>query len=122
MVAANIATARRGGDRDKSEPANLPVRSEITQKEAAEKLQVSERTVRDAVRVRADGVPELAAAVEQGDVSVSAAAEVAKLPPVEQKKAVRGGPPGGEAEGREGEAGAAHGRAGGLVEPDDGPT
>lgn len=84
MVAANIAEAKKG------KPANLPIKP-VTQTEAAERLHVSPRSVRDAVKVKADGVPELVEAVEKGEATVSAAAEVAKLPPAEQKKAVKAG-------------------------------
>jgi hypothetical protein len=58
---------------------------------AAESLSVSPRSVDAARKVEADGVPELADAVEKGEVSVSAAAEVAKLPKADQRKAVRSG-------------------------------
>ncbi len=90
MIAAEIASGHHGGDRKSDQAANLPL-DPVTQKEAAAKLQVAERTVRDAVKVNTDGVPELAAAVKAGEVSVSAAAEVAKLSKKEQKKAVKDG-------------------------------
>ena len=62
-----------------------------TQDEAAVLLNVSKRSVKSARRVKADGVPELAAAVVAGDVAVSAAAEVAKLPKEEQRAVVAKG-------------------------------
>src|SRR5690606_18766996 len=68
MVAANIARLPLGANQHTAS-ANLP-----TQAEAATMLNVSERTVRSARQVRDDGAPELVQAVEQGKVSVSAAA------------------------------------------------
>jgi hypothetical protein len=50
------------------------------------------RTRRRARRVVEQGVPELVEAMDQGVVSVAAAAEVAPLPPEEQREAVAGGP------------------------------
>jgi hypothetical protein len=47
--------------------------------------------VESARAVAASGVPELVAAVESGAVAASAAAEVAELPPEEQKEAVASG-------------------------------
>ena len=46
MVAANIATLGQGGDRKSDQTANL--RFEITQPQAAEKLNVSRRSVNTA--------------------------------------------------------------------------
>jgi ParB-like chromosome segregation protein Spo0J len=77
LIAARLATIAHGGDRRSEQAANLPV---PTQAEAAERLNVSERSVRDAVKVRDHGAPELVAAVERGDVPVSKAARIASLP------------------------------------------
>jgi len=55
-------------------------------------LNVGERTVRRAVEVRDHAVPELVEQVERGDVSVSAAANVARLPEPEQRKLAAAGP------------------------------
>jgi ParB-like chromosome segregation protein Spo0J len=89
MVAANIAGWKKGDNQHTAGgSANLPT---LTQSQAAEQVSVSDRSVRDAVKVKATGVPELVKAVESGDVSVSAAAEVAKLPKAEQRKAVKTG-------------------------------
>ncbi len=71
MVAAKLATMKHGGDRVSEQAANLPV---PTQAEAAERLNVSERSVRDARRVLDHGSPELVADVESGKVAVSTAA------------------------------------------------
>lgn len=76
MVAAKLATISHGGDRRSDQAANLPV----GQAQAAELLNVSERTVRAAAKVKNEGAASLVQAVERGAVSVSAAADVATLP------------------------------------------
>lgn len=91
MVAADLVTAKKGGQPAAGERANLPF-PPTTTKEAAKKLNVSEKSVKNAKSVRNKGAAELVAAVEKGDVTVSAAAEVAKLPADEQKKIVAAGP------------------------------
>lgn len=88
MVAAKIATAKRGGDHS----ANLQNgEQEITRDDAAKLLNVSTRTVADAAKVLAHGVPALQKAVEKGEASASAAASVAGLPKKEQREAVKTG-------------------------------
>ena len=59
---------------------------------AAEATSVSSRSVGAATRVVQQGAPELQHAVERGEVAVSAAAEVAKLPIAEQAEVVAAGP------------------------------
>jgi hypothetical protein len=73
IVAGKLANLPKGTNQYTA-PANLP-----TQAKAAEMLNVSERSVRSARSVIDDGSPELVHAVEQGRVSVSAAADVARL-------------------------------------------
>lgn len=86
MVAAKLATAKRGGDHS----ANLQNAGQpITQPDAAKLLNVSTRTVADAAKVLANGTPSLKKAVEAGEVSAHAAATVADLPKAEQREAVR---------------------------------
>ena len=63
----------------------------LTQTKAAEELAVSRRSVQAAEVVRKQGVPELVEAVERGEASVSAAAQVARLPKRAQRAAVAGG-------------------------------
>lgn len=72
MVAASLATLGRGRQ------SNTPI-GVFTQREAAELLNVAERSVQRAAAVRADGAPELVSAVQDGLVSVSAATEAAEL-------------------------------------------
>jgi hypothetical protein len=87
MVAAGLATGGHGGDRRTADQAaNLPLGRPVTQAAAAGLLNVGERTVRAAAKVRRDGSPELVAEVQAGRKSVSAAArELATAgPPVER--------------------------------------
>ena len=55
-------------------------------------LNVSVRSVQHAAVVRDHATPALAQAVERGEVSVSAAADVARLPEPEQRNSL-GAPP-----------------------------
>lgn len=94
-VAAKLANMSQGRP---EKPANLPVLSEapeastelpmIDQATAAEMLSVSERSVRSAKRVQEQGVTELKEAVEHGEIAVSKAEKIAKLPQAEQKEEV----------------------------------
>jgi hypothetical protein len=59
--------------------------------DAASLLNVSTRSVASATKVRNHGAPELATAVERGEVKVSSAAEIVGLPKEEQREAVAGG-------------------------------
>ena len=49
---------------------------------------MSREIVAHMVRVRRFGVPELVAAVERGEIPVSTAAKIARLPPREQREAL----------------------------------
>ena len=82
LVAARIANLSHGGDRKSNQVANLPLDS-ITQ--AAEKLHVSARTVRDARKVLSTANSELIKAVETGRIAVSAATQIATLPERDQR-------------------------------------
>lgn len=86
MVAANLANLS-DGQRKVVRSANLPT-SPVSQPEAAKMLNVSERSVRTAKQVQKSGVPELVKAVEEGSVSVSAAAVIAKETPEVQRYVV----------------------------------
>jgi hypothetical protein len=55
-------------------------------------LNVGRRTIQRARVVLEKGIPELQAAVEAGQVSVSAASEVAKMPANRQREIVASGP------------------------------
>lgn len=86
MVAAKIANMTHGGDRKSAQAAALPL---VSQAEAGKRLDVSERSVRDAVKVSAKAEPEVATAVGQseGKIPVSAAAKIAEHPPEIQRQA-----------------------------------
>jgi N6-adenosine-specific RNA methylase IME4 len=85
MVAAKLAVLAHG-QRQTGKFAAVP-----TQGEAAVLLNVSERTIRHARDVLDHGAPELRQAVDRGDVSVSAAADIASLPAEEQGEIVARG-------------------------------
>ena len=87
MVASKLAKMPRGRPSEENPPIGG-----ITNTEAATMLNVSERAVERARKVQEVGVPALVAAVETGVVSVSAAAEVAKLPVEEVQALVDKGP------------------------------
>ena len=78
MVAAALANM----------PANTGVAANLqsltSRADAAKLLKVSERSVNTAKKVLREGSPELIDAVQQGKVSVSAAADIATLPANEQ--------------------------------------
>lgn len=85
LAAAKIATLQHG-QRQSGQLAAVQ-----TQDGAASLLNVGERSVRRAREVLNEGAPELVRAVEAGRVSVSAAADVATLPKVEQTEIVAKG-------------------------------
>ena len=85
MVAARIATLQHGGNRSKSPTGDL------TQQQSANLLNVGKRSVERAGEVLDHGAPELVAFVERGEVSVSAAADVATLPVEEQVEIIARG-------------------------------
>ena len=82
MVAAKLATLKLG---DNQHSEGLPIGR------SSELLTVGERSVARAREVQEYGAPELIHAVEQGAVSVSAAADVAMLPQLNQREIVARG-------------------------------
>jgi ParB-like chromosome segregation protein Spo0J len=82
MVATKLATLKLG---DNQHSEGLPIGR------SSELLNVGERTVARAREVQEHGTPELVHAVEQGVVSVSAAADVATLSVQEQREIVARG-------------------------------
>ena len=97
-VAAKLANMKQGERTDLEPSANL---QKVSQSEAAEMLNVSERSVATAKKVIDQGAPELVDAVERGDASVSAAAEMVTLSVEEQAAAVAEGPKAIKAKARE---------------------
>ena len=101
MVAARLANLKHGANQHTGGCANwrtLPGLADdaapapISQLDAAEMLNVSKRAVQRAQTVQEHGVHDLVAAVDAGQVSVSAAAEVARLPEAQQAEIVSDGP------------------------------
>jgi hypothetical protein len=86
MVAAKLANLKDGQTK-----AGTQICVPVSQEDAAERLKVSQRSVQSATKVKDDADPELIQAVERGDVPVSVAAEIAKLPQAEQRKVVAKG-------------------------------
>jgi ParB-like chromosome segregation protein Spo0J len=91
MIAAELATLGRGGDR-RSEDFKASIDA-LNAGQAAKLLNVSEASVERAKAVRRDGVPELVRAVEQGQLAVSSAAMIAKAEPARQRRIVAGDEP-----------------------------
>ena len=85
-IVADFAAAAEAAV-DEENRANL---RGLSRGEAAELLSVSERSVTDAKTVVEHGAPELADAVTRGDVAVSVAAELARLPVDEQRRIIEG--------------------------------
>lgn len=61
----------------------------VSQPQAAEMLNVGRRSVQSAKTVIANGVPELAQAVDAGEIAVSRAAEIAREPEEVQRETIR---------------------------------
>jgi hypothetical protein len=91
MVAAKIANAKDGNPRFQANNATESIDSVVSKDDAAKLLNVSRPSIQRAAAVREQGAPELVAAVEKGEVSVSAAAEVVDLPHEEQRELLKGG-------------------------------
>jgi hypothetical protein len=80
MVAARIANMQRG-----NQPKAKSAKSRISQADAGALLNVSERSANAAAAVQKTAAPEVVAKVDAGELGVYVAAELAKLPPEEQK-------------------------------------
>lgn len=91
MIAAKIATLRNGQHKQAG-PIGPAAAEKKSIDDAAQLLNVSSRSVKRAKKVQESGTPELVKAVDQRQVSVSAAADVATLPATEQKAVVEAGP------------------------------
>jgi hypothetical protein len=77
IVGAEVATMRQGRRTDRQPSANLP---EVSQAKASQLLNISERSIRDAKRVKDEAQPEVVKAVREGHLAVSAAAKLAAEP------------------------------------------
>ena len=87
MVAQSVANLNDGQRRAKG-GSIAPAFSQVSQPEAAEMLNVSRESVKRAAKVAKSGDESLIEAVEQGQVSVSAASDLTELPKEEQKTIV----------------------------------
>ncbi len=89
-VAARMATMNRGERTDLKDGSSLGEAVEsISRAEAAERLNVSERSVNSAKKVQDQGAPELVDAVDQGVLPVSVAEKLLTLPVEEQTRLVK---------------------------------
>lgn len=88
MVGAKVANMKQGERTDLEPSANW---QKVSISEASDKLSVSERSICRAKNVQKDGVPELVQKVEQGEVKVSVASNIATLPRDEQAEVVARG-------------------------------
>lgn len=86
MAAARAETIEWGGDRKSGtyQDANW----HLDRSEAAERFQVSERSIARAKKVQQSAVPELVAEVDSGRVAVSTAATIAEAPEEEQREVI----------------------------------
>ncbi len=87
MLAAGLATLGKGRPE-----SNTSIEVITTQAEAAKLLKVGTSSVQRAGKVKKNAVPEIVAAVEQGKITVSAAAVVSDLSPNEQQRLIASGP------------------------------
>lgn len=90
LVAANIANLTQGGNRRSFQRANLHFESIA---ETAEKLNVSERSVKKAKQIKRDSIPEVVAQVEKGEMSLNEASKISKLPEEDQDNIAKLSPP-----------------------------
>lgn len=84
MVAARLANMAAGDNQHTRGAANLPI---LSQAQAGVMMNVSERTVRSAVKVRDSATPELIQAVDRATITVSVAAQLAAMPVGVQRRA-----------------------------------
>jgi N6-adenosine-specific RNA methylase IME4/ParB-like chromosome segregation protein Spo0J len=85
LIASRLSTMRQGERTDLQPSANL---LKVSQAEAAKRLSVSERSVTFAALVEKEATPELIYAVEQGEITVSLAAKLARSSEAVQHQAV----------------------------------
>ena len=83
MIAAKLADMKQGERTDLRK-----ICQKLSQAEASEMLNVSDRSLRSAHKVQDQGIPELIHSVESGKVAVSDAARVVDLPHTEQADAL----------------------------------
>ena len=87
MIGAKLANMKAGDNQYGQ--ANLP--NQFSNKDASDKLNVSERIIKSAKKVQKEGIEDLQKSVEAGRVSVSAASDIATLDKAEQEVVVAKG-------------------------------
>ncbi len=92
MVASKVENLAAGGDRRSDDFKRSNDLLKVDRNTAAKMLNVSPESVKRAKKARDHGVPELVEAVEHGDLTVAAAADLVELEPDIQKRAIAGGP------------------------------
>lgn len=85
---ANKVRVFKMNNTDPASCGSIDLHDKVPREDAARLLNVSVPSVTRARRVRASGTPALIQAVEAGDVSVTRAAEIAKLPTMAQRAAL----------------------------------
>jgi hypothetical protein len=92
-IAAKLANMQSGANpgnsnavKNKNESANLP--TGISQTQAADMLNVSERSLRTAKKVQEEAIPEITERMSSGEMSLNSAAMAASLPEEEQKEII----------------------------------
>ena len=85
MIGAKLANMKAGDNQYTQGRANLP---DLSNGDAAEKMNVSARSIKSAKKVQSQGIPELVNQVESGKVKVSIAADLASLPEENQQRIV----------------------------------
>lgn len=86
LVASNLATLRDGVRSDNA-PGAHKCAPGVTQGEAAERMNVSRRSVQLARKVKENAAPEVVEAVERGELSLKKAAKLVKAQPDKKKQA-----------------------------------
>jgi hypothetical protein len=92
MVAGRLANMRQGERTDLEPSANL---QKVSTAEAARQLSVSERTAAAGRKVAQAGIEPLEQAVDDGDLAISVAEKIARLPEAEQPAALEKALPNG---------------------------
>lgn len=89
MVGAKLANISHGGNRrSEFQDSNMNLEP-VTNDDAAEMLNVSRHSVSTARVIRKEGIPEVVAAVESGELSLRAADEIVRQPKEGQDEALR---------------------------------
>lgn len=96
MAAEKLETLKHGGDRTGETSGEV-----LNRKKIAKQTGASAASIDKAKRVRRQGKPELAQAVEKGDLSLNAADKIARLPEEEQDEVLKADNPVAEAVKRE---------------------